>query len=85
MVILNYIVTITLSLSFIITFSLLLPPSVLINSNASIDSHRTNESMNQKTTTTTIYGCEHNDDIDYLLCDQFKSEFEGNSTYYNRY
>ncbi len=86
MVILNYIVTITLSLSFIITlFSLLLPPSVLINSNASIDSHQTNESMNQKTTTTTttIYGCEHNDDIDYLLCDQFKSEFEGNSTYYN--
>ena len=39
--------------------------------------------MNQKTTTTTIYGCEENDDIDYLLCDQFKSEFEGNSTYYN--
>ena len=70
-------------MSFIITFSLLLLPSVLINSNASIDSHQANESMNQKTTTTTIYGCEANDDIDYLLCDQFKSEFEGNSTYYN--
>jgi hypothetical protein len=36
--------------------------------------------MNQETTTTTIYGCESIDDIDYLLCDQFKSEFEGNNT-----
>jgi hypothetical protein len=79
--VLNYILTITLSLSFIITlFSLLLPPSVLINSNASIDSHQANESMNQKTTTTTIYGCESIDDFEYLLCDQFKSEFEGNNT-----
>jgi hypothetical protein len=76
MVILNYILTITLSLSFIITFSLLLPPSVLINSNASIDSHQANESMNQKTTTTIttpIYGCESiDDDFEYLHCDPFK-------------
>ena len=72
----------TITSSFIITlFSLLLPPSVLINSNASIDSHQANESMNQKTTTTTtIYGCESIDDFEYLLCDQFKSEFEGNNT-----
>ncbi len=81
MVILNYILTITLSLSFIITFSLLLLPSVLINSNASIDSHQANESMNQKTTT--IYGCESIDDFEYLHCDPFKSEFEGNNTSYN--
>ncbi len=59
----------------------MLPPSVLINSNASIDSHQANESMNQKTTTTTtIYGCESIDDFEYLHCDQFKSGFEGNST-----
>ncbi len=81
MTIVNYILTITLSLSFVITFSLLLLPSVLINSNASIDSHQANESMNQKTTT--IYGCESIDDFEYLHCDPFKSEFEGNNTSYN--
>jgi hypothetical protein len=70
----------TITSSFIITFSLLLLPSVLINSNASIDSHQANESMNTKTTTTTIYGCESIDDFEYLHCDPFKSEFEGNST-----
>jgi hypothetical protein len=71
----------TVASSFIITlFSLLLPPSVLINSNASIDNLRTNESMNTKTTTTTIYGCESIDDFEYLHCDPFKSEFEGNNT-----
>ncbi len=67
-------------MSFIVTFLLLLPPSVLINSNASINTQQANESMNQKTT---IYGCEYADNIDYLHCDPFKSEFEGNNTTYN--
>ena len=53
-----------------------------IISNVIINSHQANESMNQKTTTT-IYGCESIDDFEYLHCDPFKSEFEGNSTYYN--
>jgi len=75
---LNYILTLTLS--FIVTFSLLLTPSVLQNSNAIIDNDQANGSINQKIS---IYGCESNDLYIYLHCDLFKNEFEGNHTSYN--
>ena len=48
-----------------------------IISNVIIDSDQANESMNKKIS---IYGCESIDDFEYLHCDPFKSEFEGNST-----
>ena len=67
-------------MSFIVTFSILLLPSDLINSNASIDSSPSNESLDIKTST---FGCEYTDEYDYLHCDPFRSAFEGNTTTYN--
>ncbi|HKR73771.1 MAG TPA: PQQ-dependent sugar dehydrogenase, partial [Candidatus Nitrosocosmicus sp.] len=78
---LNNILTVILSSSsFFVTFSLLLMPSVLLNSYAVLQEHQANGSMNQMSS---IYGCESIAGSDYLHCDLFKNEFEGNSTSYN--
>lgn len=70
----NYILTITLSLVFVV--SCLLLPSALMNSNAT--SHQSNKTADEKTST---FGCEMLDDV--LQCYPFRSEFEGNTTTYN--
>ncbi|MDN5845578.1 MAG: hypothetical protein L0H53_04810 [Candidatus Nitrosocosmicus sp.] len=57
----------------------MLLPSDLINSNATIDTRQTNKSMNIINST---FGCEYTDEFDYLHCDPFRSEFEGNTTTY---